>query len=561
MFNYLAERSFAYIKMNIKDFETNLDSKILSRGLDYYESGNVTSLECEEDDLWVASVEGSVDYTVTVSLSDEGEILDTECDCPYEWSEYCKHQAAVFFALRERLQSAETPKAAKSKSKQNLAEILGSMDKQTLSSIILEFADRDRQIKEELLMRYSKKSDAVLYARNVIKSAIGAVNHHGYIEYGDTRSAIKGADIVLQMANDCFASGDVIGGISICIIVCEEMMHLMEYCDDSDGYVGDEIAEAIELIGKAICSDLKGDANIFDTVFNHALDSMYDGWADWRMDLLSSLVPLCANRVNRDRLEEFILQRQDTEKDNWSVNYAKHTLQNLQCAIIEQFDGETAADLYMEQHLDNSDFRSVIIQKAIADGQYEKAIDLCRHGEEQDSKYIGLVKKWKEFRYTVYEITANTQGIKSLGLELLLNGDFDYYAKLKAAYRTDEWPCVLQEILEITEGKDQTGIYVNILIQEKLKTRLLEYCKKNIFSITLYYEHLLPEYKEDVGMIFVKLINERAARASERKAYKDVCGLIKQYKKACGNTAYIIRDELEKTYNRRPAFLDELSKL
>ena len=86
--------------MNVNDFETYLDEEILARGLAYYQSGNVVSLEYDEDDGWIADVEGSDDYTVTVSLSDKGEILDTECDCPYDWGEYCKHQAAVFYALQ-----------------------------------------------------------------------------------------------------------------------------------------------------------------------------------------------------------------------------------------------------------------------------------------------------------------------------------------------------------------------------------------------------------------------------------------------------------------------------
>ena len=43
--------------------------------------------------------------------------------------------------------------------------ILNNLDKQTLLSIILDFAGRDRQIKEELLFRYSEKTDTLESAR------------------------------------------------------------------------------------------------------------------------------------------------------------------------------------------------------------------------------------------------------------------------------------------------------------------------------------------------------------------------------------------------------------
>jgi uncharacterized Zn finger protein len=87
--------------MNIKDFESQIDSKILSRGRAYHRSGYISSLEYDNGE-WVADVEGSDNYTVTARLSDNGDIEDTFCDCPYDWGEYCKHQVAVFFALREK---------------------------------------------------------------------------------------------------------------------------------------------------------------------------------------------------------------------------------------------------------------------------------------------------------------------------------------------------------------------------------------------------------------------------------------------------------------------------
>lgn len=547
--------------MNINNFETHLEKAILARGLTYYQSGNVVSLEYDEEDGWVASVEGSENYTVTVALSDQCDILGAKCDCPYDWGEYCKHQAAVFYALKNKLRADKTLTVKKTGKKRSLAEALEKLDKQTLLSIILDFAGRDRRIKEELLFRYAEKTDAVESARNVIRGTINSATRRGFVEYGDVSSAAGGADTVLRMADEKIASGDILTAVSLCVVVCGEMMALLDYCDDSSGHVGGTICEAIEKIGEGISSAQKGDEQIFDIVFDHALDSMYNGWTDWRMDLLFAIVPLCSNPMNREKMERYLSQRQGVEKEGWQRGYETRQLQKLQYEIYKQFEGESAAVSYMEQHLDNSDFRRVIIQKAIADGQYEKALTLCLDGEQQDRQYAGLVKEWRELRYAVYEKSKDAHGKKTLGMELLLAGDFEYFPKWKSMYKSHEWPAVLEGILEKTEINDRGGVYVKILIHEKLKPRLLEYCKKYVTSIASYYEYLLPEYKEDVGAIFIKLIKESAARADSRKAYQGVCGLIRHYKNACGKAAYIIRDELAKTYAKRPAFLDELSKL
>jgi hypothetical protein len=428
----------------------------------------------------------------------------------------------------------------------------------------MEIAKRDRRVKESLLLRYAEKTDSIKHARNIIKSTIEAVAHRGYVEYRDTSSATDGADTVLHMIDERIDSNDIYDAISLCIVVLEEMMELMDCCDDSDGIVGNTIDAALERVGEAVESIPEAqidDKQIFDVIFNHALDSIYGEWTDWRMELLFNLIPLCGNTANREKIEKYVSKQQNVETDSWSKDYENQQLQKLQYEIIERFDGKSAADAFVEQYLENSDFRRIAIKKAMAGRQYEKALKLCLDGENNDSSKAGLVDEWKEFRYAVYERTNNQEAQKELAMELLLNGNFDYFKKLKAFYQGNKWSAVLEKILKRLEIKDNRGIYVNILIHEKLKLRLLEYCRRNPRTITSYYTHLLPEYKKDIGEMFVKNISESAAYAGGRSHYRNICSLIGQYKKACGSAAaHALRDELKTKYANRPAFLDELSK-
>lgn len=95
-------------KMNLQDLELLMDEKILARGYDYYAKGRIISVEETDKNVYRAEVEGSELYSVEVELDDEGGILDSCCDCPYDRGEYCKHQAAVFFALRD-IKGAKAP--------------------------------------------------------------------------------------------------------------------------------------------------------------------------------------------------------------------------------------------------------------------------------------------------------------------------------------------------------------------------------------------------------------------------------------------------------------------
>jgi hypothetical protein len=278
---------------------------------------------------------------------------------------------------------------------------------------------------------------------------------------------------------------------------------------------------------------------------------------------------LCSVKANRDKIEKYIAKRynsgggsgDDDDYGEWSYNYETRQLQKLQFLLIERFDSKSSADDYIDNNIENPDFRRIAIKKALVRKSFERAERLCLDGEEQDSKYAGLVREWMELRYRVYEKTKDIEAQKTLALKLLIDGEFNYFSKLKALYTKDEWAPVLEDVLTKARGNNRTGVYLNIIIHEKLKNLLLEYCKKNTSLVTSYYKHLLPEYKTDVAEMFVDYINRYAERADNRSRYREVCGIIKLYKKACGSVADTLWKELSLKYARRPAFVDELSKL
>ncbi|MCL2576836.1 MAG: SWIM zinc finger family protein [Defluviitaleaceae bacterium] len=156
--------------MNLNNFESHVDSKILARGREYFNFGHIVSLEHNGDE-WVAEVDGSDEYTVSVNISDAFEIIDTYCDCPYDWGDYCKHQIAVFFALREKgAELVIENKSKKSDKKETLENILSKLDKQTLISLIIEYAETYKPMKKEIQFRYAQKDDILKSARQLIRS-------------------------------------------------------------------------------------------------------------------------------------------------------------------------------------------------------------------------------------------------------------------------------------------------------------------------------------------------------------------------------------------------------
>ena len=85
----------------MNDWKSLFSAVVLLRGLNYYEEGAVKELETTKDGFR-AVVEGSYDYDVEIEIAN-GKIGDMQCSCPYaEDGNYCKHMAAVLFAIEEQ---------------------------------------------------------------------------------------------------------------------------------------------------------------------------------------------------------------------------------------------------------------------------------------------------------------------------------------------------------------------------------------------------------------------------------------------------------------------------
>ena len=91
--------------VRIDNFEHEVESVIVQRGRRYYRSGAVT--ECTEEDGEVrAEVQGSENYRVRMEIDDDGTIGSHRCSCPYDYGEFCKHEVAVLYYLRDMRKKA-----------------------------------------------------------------------------------------------------------------------------------------------------------------------------------------------------------------------------------------------------------------------------------------------------------------------------------------------------------------------------------------------------------------------------------------------------------------------
>ena len=162
--------------ITLDNFENFVPYKIWMRGEEYYETDAVSELEEISPGEWTATVEGTDDYNVEISM-DGNEIESWYCDCPYD-GEICKHVVATLLAIRDnrkkagnsifskmKIKAEETPvlEEIKEVGKQpcpslvDIQQLLSFIDPQELSKFICEYASTNLEFKTALSNHFIAK--------------------------------------------------------------------------------------------------------------------------------------------------------------------------------------------------------------------------------------------------------------------------------------------------------------------------------------------------------------------------------------------------------------------
>jgi hypothetical protein len=390
----------------------------------------------------------------------------------------------------------------------------------------------------------------------------------GFVSYGNTSEAVKGADLVLGKARCAWERNKTTHAVKLALCIIREMIDLLQGADDSNGIIGGTIEESFTFIAEIIedeaLSPVRKEA-LFDQLLTEAANQRYDGWTDWRLNLLGKCAELADNRHLRNKLEHHLVAMIENEKgDSWSVSYFAEKVNLIRYRMIGKYDGPQKAEEFIEQNLQYSGFRKMAIESAMKQKDCHDVVKLALDGEEQDQGSPGLVDQWKGYRYQAYKLAGMLDEQRGVALDFILKGDFEYYRELKNTYDTKEWPVVYPKIIFRLESQKKThqDVYTRILIEEGEKQKLCEYIKRRPAAVEDFYKDLIPEFAEEVYGLFRQYIEQTAARANSRKDYQRVCAIIGKLKKAGGKEeALAIKQGLLSQYANRPAFKDELSRV
>ena len=570
------------MEIPLSHFEEYIDEPILKRGLSYFKNGFVHEPEEIRPGDYEAVVEGSEDYTVKLSIRNR-VITEHSCDCSYDMGPVCKHVAAVIFyleqeklGLTQNTKKGSSKKAKASSSKpskrktlaQQVDDLLGKATHDELILFVRELAAKDSLFRDLLLAsfaQYNPNESKTLYTKQVKTLIKVARGKYGFLDSSGAEYVSNELSSMLGLANHYIRKGNHKSAFFICTAIMDELISALEYADDMDGHLTDTIYDAYDTLTAIAQADPPEEVR--KLIFKYCLTSFskrsFSGW-DWHLNFLH----LAAYMLSTDsEMEELFKRIAAIPK---SSEYEVKKAQEIQYDVLLKRKGESVAQKYLEQNIDNPSFRARAIQDALDQKDYEKATALANEGIEQDSGYPGLIIDWYDWLLKIAESQNDTERIILYARYLLLkshNPKRDYYQILKEIVPTEEWTNFVEAIVqEAMERKPyyRTDLVASIFIREEWWSRLLDLVKKEytLDQLAKYEKLLAQHFPSELADLYAERIIRYVENHVGRSHYRTACKYIrKMIKLGAREKADEVISQLRQTHYRKKALMEELDNV
>lgn len=563
--------------LTLKNFKQVIAPAILERGRRYAQGRNIIDLELVDEGEWLAQVMGSEAYPYEVSIVQDvhGELTCT-CTCPYDMGPYCKHIAAVLYQIEETFpeHSAGKKRRAPSKPRQSredkLRAALDSAPREALIDALLNAAGQDRQLANQLLLRFGNPETKPTYERMVKDALRSGYVEHGFIDYRGAMRAASQVGTLLDHAESLLEKGDTGQSIDVFKAVLENVTDVLQEADDSNGSLGGCVARAIEGLAMAV---QRGDPVVNRSLFTYYLEAglgeRFRNW-DWRWELLESAAEMVESVEQRDTLfkalDHLMLQQMEkSDRMDFLSRYRQEQIAAIKLHVIERFDGPAQAEAFIRAHAHLHPFRQDLILTCIRRGEFAEARELIKGGiaASQAQGAPGITSQYERLMLEVAQQDGDTASVIRIARDLLLKYRAEEdYAILKSAVPPEDWPVFVETLIEDAAGQRDRHLVAWLCAQQGFWPRVLALAKDDPSLLSRYQAELEQHFPDDVADIYSQTVHTMLIHAGGRSTYQSACTLLRRMK-SLGKEEQVaaIVQALRARYANRRALLDELSRI
>ena len=552
----------------IQQFLAGVDPVILSRGQDYFRSGNVESIEW--DDLHMtAEVSGNEDepYLVDIDFNEDGEVEAWECDCPYDWGPVCKHTAAALLAIQAEPPKEETQEGDARKI--SIRDLVERAEKEQLAELILEHCRKDKRFESQVLSALEDSGEQELASiKQLVRASVRANRERGYIDWDSCDTICGDLEDALFKAHRRVERGQCDQALEIALFVLLTGMNLLgEDADESPDLLWRTVDAALETVELAVQSLARSGGERGEWVrrlLDTAQDAAFEDWEDQRFDFLERIAVL-ADAQNESAFYRALVRLSDRRWERFADSrFYTEQEELVRYRIVCAAHGQAAGRAYLEDHVEVDQFRRMLVQEHMEAGDYAGAERLCRERiEKKAPESLSYNYEWQELLYEIYRDWGQREQQIGQARKLALCGYRKFYETTKALLIEDgRWQEAFPQLLTELKTALPARQYMEILAQENEAALLMEQVRVYQDTVFQYGGILASQYGEEICEMCSAVIRQTAKRIDNRRDYHNLCELLCSLVDFGGiAAAQTLIAELHQAYPRRPALWDEMERV
>jgi hypothetical protein len=564
------------MQIPLQQFESYIDEAILKRGLSYFRKGAVSEVEEISKGQFEAIVSGSEDYTVHLEITD-GSVTEHWCDCPYDMGPVCKHVVAVLFYLQQEEMELSQPRKKKQSAgktlkkktvEEQVLELLGKLSPEELKQFTFEQCISNPSFRQVFISGFAhlvSDESKDTYKQQIRAYIATIVKRRGFIDWSGAGAIGKSVDNLLIAAQKHLDQSHYQSTVYIACAVMEEMTPLLQYADDSDGAIGGPIENAFDLLHQVAQEQIQDSlrSELLDYCLTSFDKNIYREW-DWHFGLLD----LASALVRTEPEGNKVIACLDKTK---ASSYTLERIQLIKWELLRKIKGPEEAGKFLSENLANHQLRTIAIETAIQDRNFEKAVVLARDGIRADAKERpGYAYDWYDWLLKIALIQKDSDRIIEYARILFIQSnhhDQDYFQLLKKTVHPDHWTAFVEVLItDIQKGSrwQSFDMISGIFIREEWWDRLFDLLKTHptVQYVEAWEKYLAAGYSGELVGMYSNGILSLLQRSSTRKDYREICRYLRRMKKLGGNDQCnsLVR-KIQAEYPRRTALLEELSRV
>ncbi len=473
-----------------------------------------------------------------------------------------------------------------------LNDLLKKIDAKALREFILVHAALNSDFKTEVQVYFSDQDDQIdLEAnyRSLVHSILGKYGDRGYINYRRAFDVSSEINRLTEKGYSFARKQDFHKAFHIAKSLLLPTTELIEHSDDSGDCIGGCIDNIIELL--AIIAKEGMDVNglpqeIVDFLSNELQNKLYFSYGPYGNELFDIFQSLSIHLKKTDEYLDFIssqIEKLNQSKDEYEIKQLKIR----QIEFCKEIGRTNEANELISKNMDLVEVRKEEVDKFISLQEYHSAKKLVMEGIEiaKAKNHPGTVKEWRKDLLQIAVFEKDNNSIRTISKTLAFDQWFNrmFYNQWKSTFSTDEWKLVVEETI-VERTAEATAEYKRlfrnlnnlnhallralgpIFIEEKYWDRLLSLVQnvRNLKTVLEYHPFLSPHFPDSLIEMYVPMFLKKGETANDRSGYAD---LVREMKKVIkdipSSSAQIqaVAQQLREKFPRRPAMLDELSRL